>query len=134
MSDQTEAQTECRWCNYVNHRLDDIRDQRDWGHLEDFAASWPSTWLIEKARRKIATLLRPTTPSPNVLPGGDGGPAVQFTWHKNNWHLTIEVSPSDTEMMAWRPGDNPADFIYGTLDKLHLDALDRILDDLEAAP
>lgn len=115
-----------RWGTYVNRRLDELRDNRDPDTLNGFGVSWPSTWLIEQARKVAADLFPPDTPSPAVVPGGDDHPAIDFIWHKNDWHIYVEVTPTAVTMAAHRVDQPPEDWIVGTVEQ-HRDELTRLL-------
>ena len=83
---------------YVSNRLDAMLGHSKDPELREEYPSYPSTTVIDAARKWVDTLVTDTTPTPSVVPG-DGG-VVEFVWVKSGWDLMVTVGEAGAEMWA----------------------------------
>lgn len=91
-----------RWQQYVNSRLDAMRDVAE-GMI--FEGTYPNVALIKHAREQIPLLLRDSTPTPSVVPGCDPhdyetSGTVLLVWHSKGG-LDVELEISFLENHLW---------------------------------
>jgi hypothetical protein len=95
ISTSTNARFEApasRWQPYVEARLNALYEN---GEERDLS-------VVARAGAVAQSLFTRNTPTPSVGLSEDGG--IAYSWHRNGWHLEIEITPTDTLYWALRRG------------------------------
>jgi hypothetical protein len=92
------------WSGYVSRRLIDTVGR-------DFARDRAA---IQRAWREAHTLFEFDTPAPSVG-WSDENDAVTYSWHRNGWHVELEISAEEATYWALPRGAGIEDVEHGDL-------------------
>ncbi len=103
------SRTSSRWYRYVTKRLRELQD----GEYDFTDLQVPTSQVVQRARDVANNLFRPETPTPSVVPSGEGD--VLYIWHKAGWDLEIDVGPEGTAV--WARDRHAGRELYGSLEE-----------------
>jgi hypothetical protein len=92
-----------RWQPYVEARLNALYES---GEERDLS-------VVGRAGAVAQSLFATTTPTPSVGLADDGG--IAYSWHRNGWHLEIEITSTDTTYWALRRGASIDTVLHGSV-------------------
>ena len=95
-----------RWNEYVAERLSQMEDKR-------LTEAQPTLHMGAALQAWYVAMryFPPDTPTPSVVPSGNGG--VQFVWHKGGWDVEFEVE--NNEIFIWARSRESKDTWHGNV-------------------
>ena len=103
------SRTSSRWYRYVTQRLRELEA----GKYDFTDLQVPTSQVVQRARDVANSLFKPETPTPSVVPSGDGD--VLYIWHKAGWDLEIDVGPEGAAV--WARDRSAGRELYGSLEE-----------------
>jgi hypothetical protein len=104
------SRSDSRWYRYVSKRLRELQA----GEYDFTGFQVPTAEVVELARDVAATLFKPETPTPSVVPSEDGD--VLYIWHKAGWDLELDVGLEG--VTVWAHDRSAGREWYGSLEEL----------------
>jgi hypothetical protein len=103
------SRTSSRWHWYVSRRLRELEA----GEYDFTDLQVPTSQVVQRARDVASSLFKPETPTPSVVPSGEGD--VLYIWHKAGWDLEIDIGPEGTAV--WARDRHAGRELYGSLEE-----------------
>lgn len=83
-----------RWGPYVLSRFAALQEEAAAGALAGI-----TTEALERARRMAEDLLPTNSPTPSVIPSGEGN-GLCLVWHKGDWDIEVDLVEGDDSVWA----------------------------------
>lgn len=85
---------ERRWGPYVLSRFAALQEEAAAGALAGI-----TTAALERARRMAEDMLPSNSPTPSVIPSGEGN-GLCLVWHKGDWDIEVDLVEGDDSVWA----------------------------------